>query len=511
MKRKLSSQEQIRYGGVISYVLVAINIVLGLIYTPWILKELGSSKYGVYTLACSLIALFLMDFGMSAAVTRFLALYRAEGEPEKARGFVGTVCRLYLILMAAIGCALTVVYFNIERIYKNLTADELYDFKTVFLLVAVCVVVCFPVNIFNGILNAYEEYVALKLTDVFNKVGTVLVTVVALLHHGGLIALVVINEAFNILTFLVKMAVCLWGLGIKPDFRSSDRSDMKSALVFSGWTTLTSVSQSMIFNIMPSILAATLDTLAITLYGFANVIEGYISTITGAINGLFLPAVSREVVGEEHAANVLPLMIRVGRINQSIVSLLLIGLAVLGKEFVRLWVGDEYAQLYYCILLLALPYAISPSQQIAASSVIALNKVKYTSLINLATGVMNLATAYFLAKRVGVTGVCGTISLTYCIRLLCNNILYAKVLKIDLAKFFAECQLRMLPGILLSALLAVCIVMFFPKSIPEGWFAFGVKVVLICAVYGICMWLIGWNEFEKELARSIVKHGRHIH
>ena len=58
----------------------------------------------------------------------------------------------------------------------------------------------------------------------------------------------------------------------------------------------------------------------------------------------------------------------------------IIGLIVLGREFVTLWVGEEYALLFPCILLLSLPYFISASQQIANSSITALNKVKYSVL-----------------------------------------------------------------------------------------------------------------------------------
>ena len=46
------------------------------------------------------------------------------------------------------------------------------------------------------------------------------------------------------------------------------------------------------------------NTMAITLYGFANVIEGYVFTITQAINGLFMPKVSRDIVEENDARNV---------------------------------------------------------------------------------------------------------------------------------------------------------------------------------------------------------------
>ena len=64
-------EKQLKIGGVLSYVALAFNIISGLIYTPWMVMTVGESPYGIYTLANSLITLFLVDFGLSAAVSRY--------------------------------------------------------------------------------------------------------------------------------------------------------------------------------------------------------------------------------------------------------------------------------------------------------------------------------------------------------------------------------------------------------------------------------------------------------
>lgn len=67
----MNSSKQIKLGALISYFAIAFNIVAGLIYTPWMISKIGQSNYGLYTLATSVISMFVMDFGMGAAVTRF--------------------------------------------------------------------------------------------------------------------------------------------------------------------------------------------------------------------------------------------------------------------------------------------------------------------------------------------------------------------------------------------------------------------------------------------------------
>ena len=70
--------DQLKMGAMLSYFTMAFNIVAGLLYTPWMVDKIGQADYGLYTLANSLIAIFMLDFGLGYAVSRYIAKYRAE-------------------------------------------------------------------------------------------------------------------------------------------------------------------------------------------------------------------------------------------------------------------------------------------------------------------------------------------------------------------------------------------------------------------------------------------------
>lgn len=500
------SSSQIKLGSLISYLLIGLNILLGLIYTPWVLREVGSSNYGVYTVASSLIAIFLMDFGMSSAITRFISKYRAENNQNKINEFVSVGLKIYILLCIILAIVLSIVYVNIQGIYSNLTIKEIEVLKRAYIITAIFVVLSFPVNLCNGILNAFEEYICLKGSDIINRLGTVVVSIIALKLHKGIYAIIFINGLFNFLTLILKCFFVVTRTKVTIKLINDNGNDYKSLFIFSAWTTIRSVSQQMIYNVMPSILAMVTNTLSVTLFGFARVIEGYVYTITQAINGLFLPKISRIVVGEKDAKNTLPLMIRVGRINHSIVVVILIGLAILGQEFVDLWVGKGYESLNTCIIIICLPYFVEASQQIADNSLIALNYVRYPAVIQLVTGVANLLLSYIFARSYGVIGVCFIICITSFLRIVFNNIIYIKVLKIDIVKFFYECHIKLLfPSIItLFAGLVVNSIVPIGEG-PRGWLLLGTKIMLICVIYFISMWVLGWNKEEKLLIKSIIK------
>ena len=60
------------------------------------INSIGRENFGLYTLALSVITLFVFDFGLSNAVTRFIAKYLAEGQQEKVNNCIGLVYRLYI-------------------------------------------------------------------------------------------------------------------------------------------------------------------------------------------------------------------------------------------------------------------------------------------------------------------------------------------------------------------------------------------------------------------------------
>ena len=161
----MRSYSQIKLGALVSYFTVAFNMLAGLLYTPWMISRIGQENYGLYTLATSLITMFVMDFGMGAAVSRFVSKYNAVGDRQAVQNFLGLVYKLYLSIDAIIFAVLFVLYFFIDTIYQNLTADEIQTFKVLYMIVGLFSVISFPFSNLNGILTSYEKFVFSKVLN----------------------------------------------------------------------------------------------------------------------------------------------------------------------------------------------------------------------------------------------------------------------------------------------------------------------------------------------------------
>lgn len=79
--------KQVMLGTLLSYGAIGFNVIAGLLYTPWMIQSVGADQYALYTLALTIMNLFMIDFGFSASVTKYLSDYYARGEQDKADRF----------------------------------------------------------------------------------------------------------------------------------------------------------------------------------------------------------------------------------------------------------------------------------------------------------------------------------------------------------------------------------------------------------------------------------------
>src|SRR5215210_4950869 len=86
-------------GTLANYVGQFVTLGTGFVLTPFVLHQLGASSYGLWVLAGSVVAYgSLLDLGISTAVVKYVAEYRARGETEQAHGLVATALCLYTVL-----------------------------------------------------------------------------------------------------------------------------------------------------------------------------------------------------------------------------------------------------------------------------------------------------------------------------------------------------------------------------------------------------------------------------
>lgn len=490
----MNSSRQIKLGALISYVAIFINIAAMLLYTPWMKDQIGVANYGLYNLAHSFITMFLLDFGIGSSVARFVAKYRAENNLDAVNKLLGIVSKIYIAIDCIIVVLFVVLYFFIGSIYDGLTAAEIVQFKELYIVIALFSVISFPFTTLGGIFNAYEKFVHLKLCDLGQKILSIALIVGALLLDLGVTAMVLANTVAGVFFILVKLYLIKRTTPVRPKFSAKDKTMLKEIFGFSVWVMVLGVAQRLTYNIAPSILGVFSDSTAIAVYSPASAIAGYFYTFATAINGLFLPTISRKIA-QKKEDDILPLMTLVGRFQVVVLGLLWIGFIAVGREFMILWMGEEFLPAYYCTIILSLPTIFEYSQQIANTTILAKNKVKLQSIGLLGSALLNIVISSFLSDRFGATGVSVGICITAFINLIYINIVYYKVLKINVFEFYKKCYLTIVPPIVISIATSFAL----SKLVTSV----SVLTILIkgsasVAVFFICVWLMHVKKNERK-------------
>lgn len=499
------TKSQLNIGILITYLSIGFNIIAGLLYTPWIINQLGESEYGLYTLAISLISMFLIDIGLGSATARFISRYRAQNKEDEIPFFLSAVYRIYLIIDIILFLILVVVFFSIDSIYVKLTADEISKFKIVYIIVGIYSVLSLPSLTFNGILTAYEQFIPLKIADLIQRVFTVILTVVALICGMRLYALVAVNAICGLFSLIIKLIYAYrtvsWGI------KKTTKELYKSILTFSVWSTVYAIAQRLIFNIVPSILGITVAsaTSAIAVFGIITTIEGYSYTFTTALNGMFISRITKIIEDGDDEKKMTDLAINVGRFQFVLNSLIVVGFVFAGKEFIHIWVGNNFVTAYYGIILVLIPGMFFNPLQIFNTAMVAKNLVKYQACIQLIMGLINVVLTFILSYYFGVIGATISIFVAYMLRWIMTVVLIKRKLRVDWKKYVRECYIKMSIPTILS--IGICILVI-GNIIADTWLMIMLKSVVIAVIYFIAVLFLGLTSDERKRLCFMLKTKR---
>src|SRR5215207_2909305 len=170
-----------------------INLTSWFILAPFILSQLGDRIYGLWVLVGSVTAYgFLLNLGITDAVTKYVAEYLAKGEIEQARSIIATG----LLLNTGLGLLLIFVSVLLAPLFPNLfnvTAAEESTATWLFLLAGIGVGLTIPCGIATAVLRGLQRFDLINMSGVIATLLTLGATVIVLLSYVGVIGLAIVS------------------------------------------------------------------------------------------------------------------------------------------------------------------------------------------------------------------------------------------------------------------------------------------------------------------------------
>lgn len=383
-----------------------ISGVVSFFLSPFIVRHLGNSAYGIWVLLVSLTGyLGFLDLGIRGAVTRYIARFHAEGQHEQASRTVSSASGLFLVggLLAIVGSGafalLAVPHFEIPPAYLRAA-------QIVVLIAGANVAISLISGIFGGILVGLQRF-DLHNSVALSSTGLRAVAILIALGSGkGLITLALIQLGATVGEFILGF---LFTRKLYPEMRFSIGHMYRDhvALIFSFgvFALLLQASTYLVYYTDAMVIGAFLPVSMITFFAIAGNLTIYARDLVGGFSRIMTPMASHMEV-KTGTAGIRDASLKAARYCAMAILPIFITFIIRGHSFISLWMGPAYADLSGHVLwILSIPWFFGAGAAVLSSTILGIGKHKPVVPVAIAEGVCNLILSIILVKKMGIVGV----------------------------------------------------------------------------------------------------------
>lgn len=477
---------------------MAVTNISSFFLTPLMLTVFGTSEFGVYKLVLTFTSYFaLADLGLSNAIVRYVSEYRAINDKVSEGKFVGLVTLIDLLMGGLLFIAGIFFYYYIPQIFQSsFSLEEIALLKNLFFLVVISGILTLFVNLAGGILKSYERFSVLKTMNIAKTLVRVGLITVLLLFDYNPFEIVLVDTILMILVFMYSWYYCIKELNVKPVFRNIDSKYSKKILSYSLIVFVDAIAFHFFWAADTFIIGIYISSAAIAIYSIGTLLSSLFFAFSIVISDVLMPDIVKQVASGSDDRELTAHMIKIGRIKFIVLALPTLGFIFVGKQFINLWVGEEFLDAYLIAILILIPQMISALTDVGLYVMWAKNKHKVKSFVSLGICIINIFLTIILVQKYGIIG--AAISTCFAFvsgYLVFNSIYFHKVLNLNMFRFLQETFHKMWFGFLI-AIIGGFLISFYAAS---NWFSLGMQSIGITLVYGLSLWFFGFNAYEKQL------------
>ncbi|GBQ91695.1 polysaccharide biosynthesis protein [Acetobacter nitrogenifigens DSM 23921 = NBRC 105050] len=265
-------------------------IFVALLVTPKLIHLLGLSRWGVFSIALSLVGTFgIFDFGLGRALTRTIA-DRATDEPDEETADVTLTGIITLTVFGVIGgliAAVAVAFW----VHHGLKIPSELERQTTIALWVLCATA--PLVMANaamwGVMTAFQAFRAANLVNIPISIMYYLGPLLALLVWNNLIGVMLVLAACRLWMTVSYLRICL---RLMPQIRTARARPRLLAPLFrvGGWMTVSNIAYPVLNYMDRFMIASVISAAATSYYTTPADVVGRFSLLTNAVTGSAFPA-----------------------------------------------------------------------------------------------------------------------------------------------------------------------------------------------------------------------------
>ena len=475
----------------------AVPLVVGVVTIPFIVRELGTERFGLLSLAWVILGYFaIFDLGLGRATTKFVAEALGKGEEDEVPRFVWTAVTVQAIL-GILGALILISITPLlaERIL-NIPPELVGETKATFYILALSVPVVLVSASFRGVLEAAQRFDLVNAVKIPISSLTFLLPLMGLLlglRLPGIVALILLARLGALATFIAV------NLRMRPQLKryAGSFSIFPRLFTFGGWVTVSSIVNPILIYFDRFLIGSLSSMVALGYYTapFEMVIRLWI--IPASLVMSLFPALST-LAGVEARQRVETLFLYSIKYIFTILGLIVLVLVLFAREIIQIWLGEEFA-LHSAMVLQILTFGvlIHSLAHVPFALLHAIRRPDVPAKFHLIEAPIYLGILRVLINQWGIVGA----SIGWTLRMMLHSLLL----------FGAAFKLYGLsPRLLFSnglkvvyfTLIILAITAYGVKTL-SGFFPLSAQVTFWGAFFGLVVW-IGWRRILDAEDRSII-------
>ena len=495
---------QRKWGAVLSYINIFATVAVGLFYTPVMLRLLGQSEYGLYSLIGSLVGyLSVLDMGLGNTIIRYTAKNRVDGTARREAELNGLFLLVYSLIgvfCLAIGA---ILYQYIENLFgATLTADELQRAKIMTVLLILNLSFTFPLSIFASILTAYERFIFLRVSNILRVIMNPLLVLPFLYWGYGSVMMVVVATILNFACLFANAFYCFRYLHVRFAKGKFSTAFLREVAGYSFLIFLNAIMDKVYWGTGQFVLGIVSGTMQVAVYAIAMQFMMMYMYLSTAISGVILPKVTMMVAGKAKTEELTDLMIRIGRLQYLVVGFILAMFILVGRQFIYLWAGSSYEEAYPIVLLLMGALLIPLIQNVGIAILQAMNRNRYRVTAYTICAFISLAVSFPLAERYGGLGCAvATATALFISTGFIINRYYSREIHLGIGRFWKS-MLSLTAGFVFFGMIGFGLEMLWRPA--WSWTHFVMLSAADTCIYLFVMYFFCMNPYEKDLCKQII-------
>lgn len=326
-------------------------ILAALVATPVLLSQLGVDRWGLFTLASGIIGSFgMLDFGVSAALTRALAeRIGTENEQDAAALVITALALLLLTSLAGSVVAFAAVPWFVGRILhvpQSLHGEVILTFK---ILAA-----SGPLIVVNaalwGVLAAYQRFRAANLIGIPCAVVCYVGPILSLMIQGSLAMAILPLVAARMIQSVVYAILAIRLIPTLRCFPRPRLSLLRDLVRIGAWMTVSNTLAPLMTYVDRFIVGATASLAAVSYYTTPVDFMWRVTLVPLAVMTALFPAVASI---HQRDPKRIPALMRTGSLVVIVtVFPACVAMVGLGRELMTLWLGAPFATESHLVLIL---------------------------------------------------------------------------------------------------------------------------------------------------------------